>query len=112
MPVQVAIVGGGVGGTLIANRLQRLLHGDARHQTDVTVYDAEGIHTYQPGWLYVPFAQQDPQKLARPERRLLRENVTLLSGDAGRARRIHHVRDVVGERDRGLRELVAARRAA
>ena len=88
MHVQVAIVGGGVGGTLIANRLQRLLHGDARHDTHVTVYDAEGIHTYQPGWLYVPFAQQDPQKLVRPERQLLRHNVTLLSGDAGRVERI------------------------
>ena len=88
MPVQVAIIGGGVGGTLIANRLQRLLHGDTRHQTDITVYDAAGIHTYQPGWLYVPFAQQDPHKLVRQERRLLRQNVTLLSGGAGHVRRV------------------------
>src|SRR5690348_509357 len=88
MQVQVAIVGGGVGGTLIANRLRHLLHGDARHEINITVYDAEGTHTYQPGWLYVPFAQQDPRKLVRPERRLLREEITLLSGDAGRVQRI------------------------
>ena len=88
MQVQVAIVGGGVGGTLIANRLRRLLHGDARHEIDITVYDAEGTHTYQPGWLYVPFARQDPRKLVRPERRLLHEGITLLSGDAGRVQRI------------------------
>lgn len=88
MQVQVAIVGGGVGGTLIANRLRRLLHGDARHEIDITVYDAEGTHTYQPGWLYVPFARQDPRKLVRPERLLLHEGITLLSGDAGRVQRI------------------------
>lgn len=88
MQMQVAIVGGGVGGTLIANRLRHLLHGDARHEVHITVYDAEGTHTYQPGWLYVPFAQQDPSKLVRQERRLLHEDVALLSGDAGRVERI------------------------
>jgi sulfide:quinone oxidoreductase len=88
MRVQVAIVGGGVGGTLIANRLRHLLHGDARHETNITVYDAHGIHTYQPGWLYVPFARQDPEKLLRPEARLLQQGITLLSGHAGNVQRI------------------------
>lgn len=88
MQARVAIVGGGVGGTLIANRLTHLLHGDSRRETSITVYDAEGIHTYQPGWLYVPFAQQDPSKLTRPEAQLLQQGITLLSGDAGRVQRI------------------------
>jgi len=88
MHVQVAILGGGVGGTLIANRLRNLLHGDARHETHITVYDSHGIHTYQPGWLYVPFAEQDPEKLVRPEARLLHYEVTLLSGEAGQVQRI------------------------
>ena len=88
MRVKVAILGGGVGGTLIANRLRNLLHGDARHETDITVFDAHGIHTYQPGWLYVPFDQQDPQKLLRPEERLLQHGITLLTGEAGRVQRI------------------------
>ncbi len=88
MQARVAIVGGGVGGTLIANRLNHLLHGDSRRETSITVYDAEGIHTYQPGWLYVPFAQQDPSKLTRPEAQLLGHDITLLSGDAGRVQRV------------------------
>lgn len=88
MQARVAIVGGGVGGTLIANRLTHLLHGDSRRETSITVYDAEGIHTYQPGWLYVPFAQQDPSKLTRPEAQLLQQGITLLSGDAGRVQRV------------------------
>ena len=88
MDAQVAIVGGGVGGTLIANRLRHLLHGDTRRETRITVYDASGIHTYQPGWLYVPFAQQDPHKLVRREERLLAPRIRLLSGAAGRVTRI------------------------
>lgn len=88
MAVQVAILGGGVGGTLIANRLTNLLHGDARHTTHVTVYDTRGIHTYQPGWLYVPFARQDPAKLQRAEQRLLHHDITLLSGLAGTVTKI------------------------
>ncbi|HET8909430.1 MAG TPA: FAD/NAD(P)-binding oxidoreductase [Ktedonobacterales bacterium] len=88
MQVQVAIVGGGVGGTLIANRLRHLLHGDSRHETHITVFDATGTHTYQPGWLYVPFERQDPHKLVRPESRLLGQNITLMSNGAGSVRRI------------------------
>ncbi len=91
MRAQVAIIGGGVGGTLIANRLMQLLHGDARHETSVTVYDVRGLHTYQPGWLYVPFAQQDPEKLIRPEKRLLNHDVMLLSGTAGTVEHIDPV---------------------
>lgn len=88
MQARIAIVGGGVGGTLIANRLTHLLHGDSRRETSITVYDAECVHTYQPGWLYVPFSQQDPSKLTRPEAQLLQQNITLLSGDAGRVQRV------------------------
>ena len=80
---QVAILGGGVGGTLIANRLRQLLHGDARNETLITVFDAKGIHTYQPGWLYVPFDKQNPQDLQRPERRLLHHGITLVAGELG-----------------------------
>jgi sulfide:quinone oxidoreductase len=86
--IQVAIVGGGVGGTLVANRLERLLHGEARHEVQITVFDEKGLHTYQPGWLYVPFAQQDPHKLVRSEQRLLRHGQTLLAGEAGRVEQI------------------------
>lgn len=65
-----------------------LLHGDARNSTSITVFDAKGIHTYQPGWLYVPFGEQDPHKLQRSERRLLQRDIALLSGDAGNVVRI------------------------
>ncbi len=88
MNVHVAIVGGGVGGTVVANRLLRLLHGDSRHEVQVTIFDEHGWHTYQPGWLYLPFTSQDPLRLNRPEERLLNHHVTLLTGEAGQVAHI------------------------
>lgn len=73
MPATIGIIGGGVGGTLVANRIARRL-GDA---AEVTVFDADGTHVYQPAWLYVPFGKSDPDAAERPERSLLRREVNL-----------------------------------
>lgn len=82
---KIAIIGGGVGGTVVANRLMRSLHGDERRQTEVAVFDERGIHTYQPGWLYLPFDHRPAtHRLARDEGRLLLRDVQLHIGDAGR----------------------------
>jgi sulfide:quinone oxidoreductase len=88
MSTHIAIVGGGVGGTVVANRLMHLLHGDSRHDVAVTIFDERGLHTYQPGWLYIPLTQHDPAALARPERHLLHHHVALQTGDAGKVTRI------------------------
>src|SRR5579884_3546524 len=74
MPARVVILGGGVGGTVVANRLVRR----ARDRARVTVVDAAGIHTYQPGFLYVPFTGDGRRTLGRPERRLLDPRVDLV----------------------------------
>lgn len=74
MPAHVVILGGGVGGTVAANRLVRR----ARDRARVTVVDAAGIHMYQPGFLYVPFTGDGRRTLGRPERRLLDPRVDLV----------------------------------
>jgi sulfide:quinone oxidoreductase len=88
MQTQVAIVGGGVGGTVVANRLMHLFQQQSHHSLAITVYDRRGIHTYHPGWLHLPFAQQHPDQLKRDEFRLLDQRVTLLTGNAGRVEQI------------------------
>jgi sulfide:quinone oxidoreductase len=74
---RILILGGGTGGTLLANLLARSV-GD---QATITVVSSNVQHYYQPGWLYVPFGQQDPRSLSRPERELLNDKVELVHGD-------------------------------
>jgi sulfide:quinone oxidoreductase len=74
---RILILGGGTGGTLLANLLARSVGG----QATITVVSSQVQHYYQPGWLYVPFGQQDPRSLSRPERDLLNDKVELLHGD-------------------------------
>jgi len=75
MGERIVIVGGGVGGTLLANVVSKELAAD---QAQVTVIDEFGQHLYQPGWLYVPFGEETPGKLRKRERSLLRKNVELI----------------------------------
>ena len=56
---RVLILGGGTGGTLLANLLARSIGS----QATITVVNSQVQHYYQPGWLYVPFGQQDPRSL-------------------------------------------------
>src|SRR5579883_1255079 len=81
MAHEVVVLGGGVGGTLLANLLARRLRPAEAH---VIVVDASGRHVYQPGWLYVPFGEEKPEKLVRPERRLLDRRVDLIVQPARR----------------------------
>ncbi len=76
---KVVIVGGGVGGTFVANLLAK--HSD---RVEVTVVDATGVHHYQPGLLYVPFGWERPERLRHDERRLLHPAVRLLQAPVER----------------------------
>jgi sulfide:quinone oxidoreductase len=79
MAHRLVILGGGVGGTLLANVLVHKLHED---EIDVTVVDATGKHVYQPGWLYVPFGEEQLKNLVKPERKLLHKRVNLITATA------------------------------
>lgn len=62
----VLVLGGGVGGTRVANAL-------ARKGVPVTVVDSHGDHLYQPGYLYLAFGIEF--ELARPGRSLLADGI-------------------------------------
>ena len=80
MVAEVLILGGGVGGTIVANLVAKQSSGTAH----VTVVDASGIHVYQPGFLYVAMGQEHPSALRRPEAKLLRPDVSLVVDRASR----------------------------
>jgi len=79
---RILILGGGVGGTLTANLLVRKLHREIRRgSATVTVIDATGRHTYQPGFMYIAMGGERAERLTRPERSLLDRRVQLVVGE-------------------------------
>ncbi len=76
---RVVVLGGGVGGTIVANILAKKVKG-----ADITLVDKTGKHVYQPGFIYVAFDKQKPRKLVRDERKLLRRRVKLLIDEVTR----------------------------
>lgn len=74
MPARIVVLGGGVGGTLVANLIAR----DQKKNVHVTVVDPTGMHVYQPGFLYVALGRANGRWLARDERLLLRKGVDLV----------------------------------
>jgi sulfide:quinone oxidoreductase len=69
---RIVVLGGGTGGTLIANRLRRLVD---QKSADIVVIDADDEHVYQPGLLFVPFGLADPATLIKPRHRQLRPGI-------------------------------------
>ena len=99
MPQHIVIVGGGVGGTIVANLLARSLH---RQEAEITLIDSTGKHAYMPGWLYLPFnhVSVESDQLVRPERDLLNNHVHLVTGEVhkidpqNRELHVQHNRDL------------------
>ncbi len=70
---RIVILGGGTGGTLVANRLRRAYDLEA---AEIVVVDRDDDHVYQPGLLFVPFGRSDVRRITRSRRRQLRSGVT------------------------------------
>ena len=69
---QIVILGGGTGGTMVANRLRRRLDLD---EAEIHVVDLDDRHVYQPGLLFVPFGLTAVDEIVRQRRRQLRPGV-------------------------------------
>jgi len=73
------ILGGGTGGTMVANRLRRRFDADA---AEIHVVDRDDRHVYQPGLLFVPFGLTSVEDLERPRRRQLRNGTIFHEAEA------------------------------
>ena len=69
------ILGGGTGGTMMANKLVPVL--DA-HEWQVTIVDNSEKHYYQPGFLLVPFGIYTMRDVVKPRRQYLPAGVKLV----------------------------------
>ena len=72
MTKRVLILGGGTGGTLVANRLRRMFPAD---ELELIVVDQDNRHVYQPGLLFVPFGLTHSEDIVRPRQRQLRSDI-------------------------------------
>ena len=77
MKKRIVILGGGTGGTLLANRLHRhYRHHTVDHQgVDIVVVDQDGHHLYQPALLFVPFGLAHRQDIVRPRHEQLAHGI-------------------------------------
>ncbi len=71
MARRIVVLGGGTGGTLIANRLRRQVADD----DVITVVDRDDQHLYQPGLLFVPFGRVRAESITRSRVRQLHDGV-------------------------------------
>lgn len=106
---RILVLGGGVGGTLVANLVSRKLKKQiAAGDVSVTVVDATGTHTYQPGFMYIAMGGERAEKLNRPERSLLDERVELVVGQIERIDEAGKVVRLADGRDLPWDELILA----
>ncbi len=69
---RIVILGGGTGGTMVANRLRRRFDAD---EAEIHVVDRDDRHVYQPGLLFVPFGLTSLDEIVRPRARQLRNGI-------------------------------------
>jgi sulfide:quinone oxidoreductase len=81
MTQHVVILGGGTGGTLVANRLRRLARSD---EMEIVVVDQDNQHVYQPGLLFVPFGLSHPEDIVRPRARQLHRGIGFIESAVDR----------------------------
>ncbi len=74
--MKILIVGGGMGGTILANNLARRLASELKSgKAKITMLSASDRHMYQPGLLYLAVGRMMPDELYRDQRSLLEPSI-------------------------------------
>lgn len=72
---RLLILGAGTAGTMVANRLYRMLDQD---EWKITIVDQEEKHYYQPGFLFIPFGMYSKNDVVKPKRDFIPSNVEMI----------------------------------
>jgi sulfide:quinone oxidoreductase len=72
---KLLILGGGTGGTIMANKMRHELE---RDEWAITVVDREKTHFYQPGFLFIPFGHYKKQDVVKPKNNFIPFGVNLI----------------------------------
>ena len=78
MTEEIVIIGGGTGGSVLANDLaERLDEEIDSGEVAVTLINDGPDHVYKPVWLYVPFGLREPEDGRRPLRELVDNRIEI-----------------------------------
>lgn len=72
---KLVVLGAGTAGTMVVNRLRRLLDLD---EWKITIVDQHETHYYQPGFLFIPFNMYSKNDVVKPKRDFIPSGVELI----------------------------------
>jgi len=72
---KLLILGAGSAGTMVANRMSRLLD---LNEWQITIVDQDSVHYYQPGFLFMPFEIYSKKDVMKPRRNYIPHTVTYI----------------------------------
>ena len=75
---KILILGAGTGGTIMANKLRKVLD---REEWDITIVDKHKIHYYQPGFLFIPFGIYNKQDVIKQKADFIPAGVNIIYND-------------------------------
>jgi sulfide:quinone oxidoreductase len=76
---KLLVIGAGTAGTMVVNRLCRLLDCD---EWQMTIVDPHETHYYQPGFLFIPFGMYGKADVVKPKRDFLPAGVEVIKAEA------------------------------
>ncbi|MDA3952186.1 MAG: FAD/NAD(P)-binding oxidoreductase [Bacteroidales bacterium] len=89
---KILILGAGTGGTIMANKLRKVLD---REEWDITIVDKHKTHYYQPGFLFIPFGIYNKHDVIKPKADFIPAGVNIIYSDVDK---------IVGEENKVLLE--------
>jgi sulfide:quinone oxidoreductase len=75
---KLLVLGAGTAGTMVVNRLNRLLDQD---EWKITIVDQHETHYYQPGFLFIPFGMYSKNDVIKPKRDFIPHNVEMIMSE-------------------------------
>ena len=93
MTKKIVVLGGGTGGTMVANHLAKELKTKIKqNEVSITMISNQDKHIYQPGYLFIAFGQEKQEHYVRSQRSLLLPQINLV---IDKAEKIDKTRKVV-----------------
>lgn len=78
---KIVILGAGTGGTIMANKLRKVLE---RDEWSITVVDKDPNHYYQPGFLFIPFGIYNKHDVVKPKASFIPAGVKFIINEIDR----------------------------